>query len=277
MKKLMILLILMLSGCVEAKEEIVCVPTIEYIEIETIVTEYVEVENIIIETEYIEKLVKVPYEVIKEVIVEVPVEVIVYETITKTKWRTEYIEKIVEVETIIYVEKNRIGFLGDSITRGLNVPQIDATTVFKFNYSGNTTIDILALLDEVLSHDLDTIFLMTGISDARQSVDYATTLSNYNEIISRIKTESPKTMLYIQSILPVGEQEVLANNETILERNEYIANLAFTNSGVTYIDLHSLYADENGYMIEEYSTDGVHLTSLGYSVWIEELKKYGIE
>jgi lysophospholipase L1-like esterase len=269
MKKIIILFALILTGCVEAKEEIVCNPTIEYVT----VIEYVD--NIIIETEYIEKLVKVPYETIKEVIVEVPVEVVVYETITKTKWKTEYIETIKEVEKIVYVEKNKIAFVGDSITMLFEHPTVEGTTIFNFGYSGKTTSYILNKLDTILEYDLDSIYLMIGINDIKAGVNNDEVLSNYSNIISKIKTEKPNVNIYIQSILPASEYRTTVDFEELDNINQYISNIAFTNSGVTYIDLHSLYADENGYMKDEYTTDGVHLTELGYSVWINELSKYG--
>jgi lysophospholipase L1-like esterase len=281
MKKVIILFALMLTGCVEAKEEIVCNPTIEYV----VVIEYVEVDNIIIETEYIEKLVKVPYETIKEVIVEVPVEVIIYETITKTKTKTEYVyvETIIEVpiveyvESIVYVEKNQIGFVGDSLTARFDIPEVEANTIFNFGVSGKTTSYVLSILDSILEYNLDAIYLMIGINDIGFQNEYDTIIQNYDDIVLKIKTEKPDVDLYLQSILPAADRKTYDDREIVPRVNEYISSIAFTNSGVTYIDLYSLYVNEDGTMIDEYTIDGVHLTRLGYSVWIEELKDYGIE
>ena len=38
------------------------------------------------------------------------------------------------------------------------------------------------------------------------------------------------------------------------------------------IDLYSLFANENGLMIKELSTDGIHLNEKGYQKWVEFIK-----
>jgi lysophospholipase L1-like esterase len=273
MKKVIILFALMLTGCVEAKEEIVCNTTIEYIE----VIKYVEVDNIIIETEYIEKLVKVPYEVIKEVIVEVPVEVIVYETITKTKY-VDKIQYVYQVEYITeYVEKNSIVMLGDSLTESLILPQIVGTSIFNQGIWGDRTIDLLDRLDDVILLNPDVIYLMVGINDLGWGYSVADVIDNYNLIVDTLKTELPNVVIYLQSVLPITENSYYPNYESInnkvLELNEELQTV--TTSGLQYIDLHSLYVDDNGYMNNVYTIDGVHLTELGYSIWLDELSKYG--
>jgi hypothetical protein len=278
MKKIIILFALILTGCVEAKEETVCNPTIEYVE----VIKYVEVDNIIIETEYIEKLIKVPYETIKEVIVEVPVEVIVYETITKTKTKTEYvyIETIVEVSTPEYIyvkDYETLVFVGDSITYEFDLPfQDNDTLVFNRGFIGYPSDLLIPKIPEIVSLLPDKIFIMLGTNDIRLGYTYEETMDYYSQIINEFITALPQVEIYLQSILPASEY-IDRSLELTNSINSGLQEIAYTNSGITYIDLHILYDDENGYMIEEYTKDGIHLTELGYSVWIEELKKHGID
>jgi lysophospholipase L1-like esterase len=81
----------------------------------------------------------------------------------------------------------------------------------------------------------------------------------------------------MQSVLPITENSFYPNYESInnkvVELNENIQTM--TTSGLQYIDLHSSFVDDNGNMRSEYTVDGVHLTELGYSIWLEELSKYG--
>jgi lysophospholipase L1-like esterase len=271
MKKFIILFALMLTGCVEAKEEIVCNSTIEYIE----VIEYVEVDNIIIETEYIEVLVKVPYEVIVEVPVEVIVENTVYETITKTRY-VDKIQYVYQVEYITeYVEKNSIVMLGDSLTESFILPQIVGTSIFNHGIWGDRTIDLLDRLDDVIALNPDVIYLMVGINDLGWGYSVVDVIANYNLIVDKLKTELPDVVIYLQSVLPITKNSYYPNYESINNKvvglNEELETM--TTSGLQYIDLHSSFVDDNGNMRSEFTVDGVHLTELGYSVWIEELKK----
>jgi lysophospholipase L1-like esterase len=271
MKKVIILFALMLTGCVEAKEEIVCNPTIEYIE----VIKYVEVDNIIIETEYIEVLVKVPYETIKEVIVEVPVEVIVYETITKTKWRTEYINVEVEIEVPIYVDYvENIVFVGDSITNNFYIPIQDETTrYFNMGVNGKRTSYVLETINDIMALQPDKIFLMIGINDIKGGETYETIIDNYDDIIFEMITTAPNLELYVYSVLPVSESVLTSGIIPIV--NAHIEQRADLYKQVHYIDLHSLFVDDNGYLQEELTKDGVHLRGIGYDVWRDYLIESG--
>ena len=38
------------------------------------------------------------------------------------------------------------------------------------------------------------------------------------------------------------------------------------------VDLHSLFIDERGLMNEKFTTDGVHLNDMSYSVWVDAIR-----
>ena len=63
------------------------------------------------------------------------------------------------------------------------------------------------------------------------------------------------------------------NNKKVVELNSLIKQL--TNEvNATYLDLYSLVLDENGYLIKDYSDDGIHLNASGFVVWTNFLKPY---
>ena len=279
MKKVIILFALMLTGCVEAKEEIVCNPTIEYVE----VIKYVEIDNIIIETEYIEviEFVEVMETVIEfvEVIVEVEVEKIVYKTNTVEKIVEVFVE--VPIETIIYeqiYETDIISFIGDSITMGFDIPNYTRRTTEIINHgiSGDTTRNMVLRQHLYISYNPNIIFIMAGINDINRDYETEELLSNYDILVNRFLEELPNAEIYLQSILPIGEIVTTINSGIIPIANDYLLNIANNNDSVEYIDLNSLFSLESGYMNPLYTIDGVHLNEVGYSVWIEELKKYNI-
>jgi hypothetical protein len=273
-----LILVLLLSGCgVQAEETVeVCEPIIEYVKVEKEVIVYVDRVETVTET-----IIDTVTEYV-EVFVEVPVEIIVYETITKTKTNTKYVEVIVEVpievivEKIVYVEKNNAVFIGDSITYQFELPIYENITMLNRGYSGKTTSYVLAKLDEILDLSLDKLFLLIGINDIAVGYTQEEITSNYADIVSKIKEQSPSTEIYLQSILPVSDFKTNINSGLIPLVNADIENIALTNSGVTYIDLYSLFADNSGNMQREYTIDGVHLTDLGYDIWIDKLRNDGV-
>jgi lysophospholipase L1-like esterase len=277
--KKILLLVLLLSGCgVQAVEEIqVCEtsgPIIVYEEVETIV--YVDR----VETVY-ETIVETVTEYV-EVIVEVPVEVIVYETITKTKTKTKteyvYLEKIVEVPTTEYVyvkDYETVVFVGDSITYRFDLPfQDEDTLVFNYGFSSKTTSYIIAMLDEIISLKPDKLFLMIGINDIALGRTQEEIKANYDIIVNTLQTSLPDIEIYLQSILPVTERKTNIDSGLITLLNDDLQTM--TTSGITYIDLHSLFIDDQGYIKNEYTIDGVHLTDLGYDIWIDKLRNDGV-
>lgn len=71
--------------------------------------------------------------------------------------------------------------------------------------SGDTTFGVLERLDEVTEGHPSKIFLLIGINDISRNFPDGQILQNYKEIISRIQKESPKTKVYIETILPVNK------------------------------------------------------------------------
>jgi lysophospholipase L1-like esterase len=91
---------------------------------------------------------------------------------------------------------------------------------------------------------------------------------NINNIVKFIKDSSPKTKIYVQTILPI-EKEIF--KESIKKVNQIIKSNEL-NKKYEVIDLYSLFANENGLMIKELSTDGIHLNEKGYQKWVEFIK-----
>lgn len=87
---------------------------------------------------------------------------------------------------------------------------------------------------------------------------------HYTELVSKIVELQPDAKIYCLGILPVtaskdaeGETVNNANAETFSQAiSEVAAQL-----GVNYLDCSAAVEDENGYLPEEASTDGVHLNS----------------
>ncbi|MFL9483607.1 GDSL-type esterase/lipase family protein [Chitinophagaceae bacterium LWZ2-11] len=174
-------------------------------------------------------------------------------------------------------QKNEIVFLGNSITeQGEWQELIPGKPVVNRGIGGDNTFGVLARLDEAVSSKPAKIFLLIGINDIGRGLPQSVTVNNYRRIIEYIKANSPKTILYIQSLLPLNE-EVLkyaylkGKNDRVKALNEELIKLAETYK-LTYINLQSLYADEKGELKKELTLDGIHLRQAAYIPWAEYLK-----
>jgi lysophospholipase L1-like esterase len=176
-------------------------------------------------------------------------------------------------------DENEIIFLGNSITDGAEWSELfDDLRIKNRGISGDITDGILYRLEEVTESRPAKIFLMIGVNDLARGTSQQQMLLNYEKIIKRIKDESPKTELYIESILPVNnsytkfKNHVNKNSEIIRVNNDLKA-LAMTYSA-TYIDLHSSFKDINGKLDAKYTEDGLHINGAGYLLWKSKIEKY---
>lgn len=144
---------------------------------------------------------------------------------------------------------------------------------------GDTSFGILRRIDDAVKGEPRKIFILAGINDLGRSIPDTIILRNYERMVRRIKAISPRTQVYLQTILPTNES---AGRVKHLYHKE--ANIAFINAemksmaareGAVWVNLHTQMADEAGKLKKEYTWDGVHLTLAGYRAWADVLKKGG--
>lgn len=163
-------------------------------------------------------------------------------------------------------KKKEIIFLGNSITeQGRWSELFNNKHIVNRGIGGDRTDGVLFRLNEVVSSRPKKIFLMIGINDVRYGRSVKYIVDKNRQIIQRIKKESPKTKIYLQSLLPTyGREERPV--ETIKSINEELASIADQES-ITYIKLFPHFIDETGALDKKYSLDGLHLNGLGYLKW----------
>lgn len=172
-----------------------------------------------------------------------------------------------------------IVFLGNSLTdAGRWNDIIPHLPVINRGISGDISFGVLARLDEVLRHQPKKIFLMIGVNDLKREVPVALIIKNYARIVERIKKESPKTTIYLNSIMPINEAKLLASfklvkNADIIQLNKGLKALSLSQKGIKYIDLYPLVADSSGQLREEITPDGIHLEVSAYVAFVDYLKK----
>ena len=122
------------------------------------------------------------------------------------------------------------------------------------------------------------IFILVGINDISRGIEVETIVQNMKRIVEKIQNESPKTKIYIQSILPVNPDFGMFKGhmkpELIKEINQSYQNIA-QEYKVNYIDLYSHFLEEEtDKMDKKYTNDGLHLLGEGYLLWREIVKPY---
>ena len=197
----------------------------------------------------------------------------------KAKFSPFYYHKVSHFRTLPNT-KNEIIFLGNSITDYCEWAELfQNANVKNRGISGDVTDGVLERLDEVTESQPAKIFIMIGINDLSRGKTEEYIFNNYKKIVNRIKNESPKTKIYIQSILPVNEARGKYKNHTnktknVISLNKQLKAFAEKTPDVQYIDLFSAFADKNQRLAFKYSLDGLHLNGAGYLVWKSIIDKY---
>lgn len=172
------------------------------------------------------------------------------------------------------IEKDgQIVFLGDSITeRGLWSEFFPESSIANRGIESDTTEGVLKRIDDISKSKPEKLFIMIGVNDLIFDVPLEETIDNYSDIIESIKSQSPETEIFTQSVLPVEEGSYGINNDAIDILNEEILILSNSNE-VEYIDLNSIFKNNSNHLKDEYSEDGLHLNGNAYEVWISKIEK----
>ncbi|MBO6133030.1 MAG: hypothetical protein J6P05_01695 [Lachnospiraceae bacterium] len=122
------------------------------------------------------------------------------------------------------------------------------------------------------------IYVMFGINEMGWG-NSETLKEAYYKLVDMLKSYEPNAVIFLESILPVTERKASQSkyfrSERIVERNEYIKEVA-RDEHVAYLDLHSVYCNEEGFLPKEYAADGVHLKAQYFSAWTDFLLSHAL-
>lgn len=169
-------------------------------------------------------------------------------------------------------------FLGNSITAGVDWTELLGNLrVKKRGISGDITFGVLERLDEVIEGKPAKIFVLIGINDISRNIPDALILTNFQRMVARIRQGSPKTKIYLQTLLPVNSSfgkfpNHYNKDQHILAVNQGLRELA-AQEQVILIDLYPAFLDSQNRLVAAYTHDGLHLTALGYQKWAQVLQE----
>lgn len=197
-----------------------------------------------------------------------------------------HLKKIIKVldskmETKEVVKKDKIIFLGDSITHRYDLKKYyDNKNIINQGIEGNTTKDVLERLQTgVYDYNAKKVILLIGTNDIGDQED---PIENIKLIINKIKSHDNSIEIIVESIYPINntknskiKKDVIGarNNEKIKETNKKIKEIC-KEKDITYVNVYDELTDKNGNLKLEYTVEGLHISDEGYKKITNVLSKY---
>lgn len=183
-------------------------------------------------------------------------------------------------------------FIGDSLTVGIkHYDVMSNTTVFAATGIGLENIftkqaikqgdQTLTILDALSAHPAKKVYIMLGANSLMSNFDHL--IEQYGRLVDEVVNRTGKdTVIYVQSVLPINEPLFhvkyapnTTTNADIDRFNEMLCAMA-EQKGVYYLDVASVFKDENNAMPESDTPDGMHIISSQYVIWFDYLKTHAL-
>lgn len=192
-----------------------------------------------------------------------------------------YYKRMVEFRTQPPINSKSIVMLGNSITEGGGnwAQTMNNKHMRNRGISGDKVQGVHDRLGEIVKGKPRKIFLMIGINDVSHHQPSDFIVNQIAELIEKIKQKSPRTQIYIQSILPINESfgiytRLSGRSDQVPEINTKLKAIA-RSWNLTYIDMFPLFVEPGTNTLRANLTgDGIHLSEEGYEIWRNELKKH---
>jgi lysophospholipase L1-like esterase len=178
------------------------------------------------------------------------------------------------------VVTGKIIFLGNSITEGGAWAQLTGdNTVINRGISGDITFGVLRRLDDIIRRKPSRLFILIGINDIGKDISDAVIADNCKKIIYRIRSQSPQTVIFLQSILPLnpaypGFPQHYDKEHHVISTNILLREVA-VETQCKFVNLYPVFLDDQHRLHESFTGDGLHLNRAGYERWINFLKETG--
>lgn len=163
-------------------------------------------------------------------------------------------------------------FIGDSITQGLAVTAV-ADEGVNFGIGSDTTLGVLKRIYHYNSiKRCQAVVLAIGVNDLKRRENNEI-LQNYKSILSFIPDNIP---VIFSAVLPIDERikkDRDNRNYRIAELNESAKETCISAVNCVFFDSGDKLVDKTGNLNSSFHIgDGVHLSTLGYEIWIEDMK-----
>lgn len=190
-----------------------------------------------------------------------------------------YYARRVTLFELLPIGKKDIVFLGNSLTDGCEFNELLGNPNIKNRgIVGDIVQGFIDRIDPIIKGQPRKLFIMGGVNDISHDVSGDSIARAMEKLIVMVKKGSPRTKIYLQSMLPfnneVREWKLLKGREhVVVEGNKALEQVA-KRQGVTWINLYPLMVDGEGRLKREFTNDGLHLMGPAYAVWRDAVKPY---
>lgn len=169
-----------------------------------------------------------------------------------------------------------IVMLGNSITHGGNWNKLlKRNNIDEQGVESDSLKGFVNRVENVIRLKPKLCFIMGGINDIYKWEDTRDIFTTYKDLIKILVKEEIEPV--IQSTLLAGKKYPHSENRNkeVVKLNNMLRKYALIRN-IRFIDLNE-YLSEDGFLKENVTWDGVHLTKLGYEIWSREIEKVLIE
>lgn len=178
------------------------------------------------------------------------------------------------------INRRSVVMLGDSMTENGDWDALlGKRNIINRGINGDELYGIYDRLEQILPGTPRKIFIMAGINDVSHDESTDTIVARTRMIIDRIQRESPKTLIYIQSLLPIDESQgrykrLTGKSAQIVEINKRLETMCRERE-IPFINMYHYFVEpDTNVLAPTLTNDGLHLTPEGYQVWARVLKPY---
>ncbi len=177
------------------------------------------------------------------------------------------------------IGKKDIVMLGNSLTDGCEFNELLGNRHIKNRgIVGDIVQGLIDRVDPIIKGHPKKLFIMCGVNDISHDVGADSIARAMEKLIVMVKQGSPRTQIYLQSLLPfnndVREWKLLKGREQVVVDANVLLEQVARRQDVTWINLHPLFVDEQGRLRADLTNDGLHLMGQGYVIWRDAIKPY---
>lgn len=199
--------------------------------------------------------------------------------IQRAKKYTELWGQRAALYNMLGCDSTSIVMLGNSLTHGGEWAQLTGNPkMLNRGINGDTVEGITLRIDAVVDGHPDKIFLLSGTNDVSHDLSADSIACAIGELVDLIRTRTPQTKLYVQSILPCnnsfGRYKAMAGKEQVIRDINKLLPDIVESKGATFINLYPSFVDSEGNLDRRLTNDGLHLLPEGYAIWVEILRPY---
>ncbi|GAP71621.1 beta-lactamase [Candidatus Symbiothrix dinenymphae] len=172
-----------------------------------------------------------------------------------------------------------IVFLGNSLTEGGQWSNyFPKQSIVNRGISGDVAMGIYDRLEQILPYKPKKIFLQTGANDVAHDLSTDSIAGLITQVVDKIRAEAPDTKLVLQGSLPINESfgryKALTNKTEVFPRLNAQLKAMAASRNIEFVNLFPLFTEPNtNELRKELTSDGLHVNSKGYAIWVKAIEK----